>query len=120
MFNSSDYLYHVTTATKAKKIIRNGFYPKNDNHVEFNYDPRVYFFTTNDKKILLSYALESRKFSTDGKERKRDFAILKIDRKQLNDGVKFFRDSNMPNNYGVFTYQYIPSSAIVDVEKIKL
>ena len=106
------YIFHVTTTTAAKKIMRYGLCPSNRNKKKFNYNPRCYFFTVYDKKLFAHYAQESLK-----QDRNSPSQILTIDREQCQ-GVTFFTDPNFDNELAIFTYDNIAPSAIIKCEDL--
>lgn len=112
------FLWHVTTASAAEKILRKGFCPSNRSRNGFMYKPRNYFFTVYDKGLFADFMMES------GKENRlpgggwnSDFTIISVDVARTG-GAEFFTDPNFADWNAVFTYSNIPPSAIAACEPL--
>lgn len=119
------YLYHITDAYTANKIRKNGFYPKNKNNRSYYYPDRVHFFVIDDLKEMLYYAIIADKGMNNGKDKAKVYTIFQIDTAKITDTV-FFKDFdyNPDKTESIFTYSYIPPTAIskeqtIDLEKHK-
>ncbi len=119
------YLYHITDAYTANKIRKNGFYPKNKNNRGYYYPDRVHFFAIDDLKEMLYYAIIADKGMNNGKDKAKVYTIFQIDTAKIT-GTVFFKDFdyNPDKTESIFTYSYIPPSAIskeqtIDLEKYK-
>lgn len=107
------YLYHVTTPSHYNKIMKQGFIPKSRNK-KFNYPPRCYFFTEKDVEFIKEFM-----FYSDKAQKGDELILITVDVDKLKDGIKFWRDQLfVGTDIAVYTYDNIPNSAIVEVEKI--
>ena len=116
------YLYHITDAYSARKIKKNGFYPRNKNERGYIYPDRVHFFTTYNIERMVQYALSALKGVRVGKKEKRPiYTIFQIDTAKI-PNVTFYKDFDYdPNSTeGVFTYSYITPEAISKEQTIDL
>ena len=116
------YLYHITDAYSAKKIKKNGFYPRNKNERGYVYPDRVHFFTTYNIERMLQYALLALKGVRVGKKEKKPiYTIFQIDTAKI-PNVTFYKDFDFdPNSTeGIFTYSYITPEAISKEQTIDL
>lgn len=116
------YLYHITDAYSAEKIKKNGFYPCNKNSKKYKYPDRVHFFTVNNLKQMLQYAIIADKGIRVGKKEKRPiFTILQVDTTRIPD-VTFYKDFDydFESTEGIFTYSYISPTAISNEQTINL
>ena len=95
-------LYHLTTAEKLNKILKNGLTPKNSTKF-FNYNERIYF--SMDENSLINFL----KTKSDMIE-KINFVVLEINESSLPSAMRFFRDPNFDN--GVYTLENITPQAI--------
>ena len=119
------YLCHITDAYSARKIKKNGFYPRNKNERGYIYPDRVHFFTTYNR--MVQYALLALKGVRVGKKEKRPiYTIFQIDTAKI-PNVTFYKDFDFdPNSTeGIFTYSYITPEAIskeltIDLEQMLL
>lgn len=115
----SHYLYHITDATTAKKILKNGFYPKNKNIKGFKYPDRVHFFLKKNINLAILYAITAKKsaktYTNNGLEMELVYTILKVDTSKI-PNVQFYRDFDFDSagKEAIFCYSYIPPTAIVD------
>lgn len=103
-----NYIYHVTTPSFFQKIQKQGFIPKSRNK-NYNYPPRCYFFTVNDKALMRWFMIESGKLKGG-----QDCVILTLDTSKIKNDVKFWMDKLFDSDIAVYTYDNIPFSAIVD------
>lgn len=116
------YLYHITDAYSARKIKKNGFYPRNKNERGYIYPDRVHFFTTYNIERMVQYALLALKGVRVGKKEKRPiYTIFQIDTAKI-PNVTFYKDFDFdPNSTeGIFTYSYITPEAISKEQTIDL
>ena len=116
------YLYHITDAYSARKIKKNGFYPRNKNERGYIYPDRVHFFTTYNIERMVQYALLALKGVRVGKKEKRPiYTIFQIDTAKITNGT-FYKDFDFdPNSTeGIFTYSYITPEAISKEQTIDL
>lgn len=116
------YLYHITDAYSARKIKKNGFYPRNKNERGYIYPDRVHFFTTYNIKQILQYAITANKGVRVGKKEKKPiYTIFQIDTTKI-PNVTFYKDFDFdPNSTeGIFTYSYITPEAISKEQTIDL
>lgn len=112
------YLFHITTANAAKKILRQGLCPSNRTKKHFKYNARCYFFTVYNKRLFANYMQESMKQNDNGKNpTNNDFKIIIVDRNKCNNTI-FFTDPNFDKQIAVFTYNNIPPSAIIRCEDL--
>ena len=112
------YLFHVTTANAANKIMQQGFCPSFRGKKEFKYDARCYFFTVYDKPLFAHYMKEAGKRNRISKNSfNNDFKIITIDRNKC-DKITFYTDPNFSKNIAVFTYDNVPPSAIIRCEDL--
>ena len=75
--NMGDFLYHVTTANAAKKIMQQGFCPSNRTKNGFKYDSRCYFFTIYNKQLFTNYTTQANKQNIVGKNTfNNDFKVI--------------------------------------------
>lgn len=108
-----DYLYHITTANHYNKIMKQGFIPKSRSK-KFNYPPRCYFFTEDDIEFMKEFMINSGKVKYNS-----ELIVITIDTSKLNDDIKFWDDQLfVGEDIAVYTYDNIPTSAIINVEKI--
>lgn len=116
------YLYHITDAYSARKIKKNGFYPRNKNERGYIYSDRVHFFTTYNIKQILQYAITANKGVRVGKKEKKPiYTIFQIDTTKI-PNVTFYKDFDFDTNSteGIFTYSYITPEAISKEQTIDL
>ena len=104
------YLYHVTTETAARKILKNGFSPSNRGKNIFKYSPRNYFFTVYSENGFRDFMHQAGKQSD-------KLSVITVDRDRCPD-TRFFTDPNFDNGIAVFTYENIPPSAIKSIKNI--
>ena len=109
-----DELYHVTTINHLNKIKKIGFIPKSTNK-KFNYPPRCYFFTIKDIEFMKWFMLNSAKT-----KQGQDCAVLTINTNLIKNNIRFYTDKLFDGGIAVYTYDNIPSSAIVNVEQFKI
>ena len=108
-----DFLYHVTTIGHYNKIIKQGFIPKSKNKI-FDYPPRCYFFTEKNVDFMKEFMIDSRK-AKEGEE----LVLITVDTNKLSDDIKFWDDQLfVGEDIAVYTYNNIPTSAIINVERI--
>lgn len=101
------YIYHITTLSNTKNIIKNGFIPKSLNNF-FNYPKRIHFFIS-DKERAKQFRNDFTKYSNNEK-----FVLFTVDTSKLNN-IDFYPDPNMED--AVFTKVPVSKNAIVDVEE---
>ena len=115
------YLYHITSSKIAEKIKKQGFIPKSNTSYliadpKLKQQPeeanRVYFFVEKpDKSAIKSWG--SIAISRTGGEP----VLITVNPENINDKVSFFADPRW--EWGVFTYEPIPPSAIISIETIE-
>lgn len=100
-----NFLYHVTTANAARKIMQQGFCPSNRTKNGFKYDGRCYFFTVYDKNLFVNYMKEARKKNMTGKNTfNNDFEIITIDRSLINNVDFFLRPEFSKKNCSFYVF----------------
>jgi len=116
--NEDRYLYHVTTANSAEKILKQDFSPSNRNKIGFRYNSRCYFFNVYDKELFHNFMKEAKKRNrVDKNTFNNDFKIITIDRTKCPD-ITFFTDPNFEEKIAVFTYSNVPTSAVIKCEDL--
>lgn len=113
----SGKLYHMTNKIYLKKIMKYGLTPRSKNS-SYSYPDRIYLMRYIDKQVInqLSNVRKARErniIQGQNPEEKNEYVLLTIDTDRLSDNVRFYAD---PMSRGVFTYNNIPPSAIVDIQ----
>lgn len=110
-------LYHVTTKSRAEKIIKYGLHPKGNEYEESHinligngnkhtrHPKRLYFFSnkSDDNKI---YNTLYNDINND------NYCLLKIDLNKYKRTIKFFKDDSFIDIRSLFTYEPIPPICI--------
>lgn len=107
-------LYHITLESNIKSIKEKGLLPKSKNW-RFKYPERVYFVkgdtSKRDLKLIASTLYDERPDYNN-----EHIICLIIDVNTIGNDVDFYLDSMF--EYGVYTYNEIPSSSIISVKII--
>ena len=113
------YLYHITSSKIAEKIKKQGFVPKSNTGYliadkEFRVQPeeanRLYFFIERPTDFEINSWGSMAVSRTKGEP-----VLITVDPEVIDKKVSFFLDPRWKK--GVFTYEPIPPSAIVSIEK---
>ena len=119
-FSWSDYVYHVTTQDKLKKIKKHGLVPMSKSS-RFEYPERVYVFNNATQQIMFDY-IENKARATNADH----MAILKIKSSKLRESssfktgaMKFFIDHMFEQGLStranaLFTYDVISPTLLED------
>lgn len=118
-----NFLYHMTSSINIDKIIKNGLCPKSKNTI-FLYPSRVFCMNgdvldNNQKSLLRGIKGEKNKDVSNQNNPNYDgkYYLLIIDLKKIPSSVKFYADPM--SDEAIYTYENIPSSAIVKIEEFK-
>lgn len=103
-------LYHWTPNYNLKSILSGGLTPLNANSL-YSYPPRVFLMCDNQPMEKIIDLGQSLCYHNEDNRNNGDYALLKVDLKNLDDSVRLFYDPN--TILGVYTEQTIPKSNVM-------
>lgn len=114
------YLIHVSPWYNRDKILKQGFCPKFKNRI-FNYNDRIYFFSTESQPQSILNLSVNVAFSKDERYTDNLFDFYYVDPNKIDLGgkVSFHRDSMVRDSVAYWTYDNIPPSCIIDIKRFK-
>ena len=112
-----EMLIHVSPSYNREKILKFGFCPKFKNEI-FNYDDRIYFYSTKTQpNTILSLSL-GLAYSKDNERTNHLFDFYMVDPKKINRNIEFHRDGMTANGVAYWTYDNVPSNCIIDIKRM--
>lgn len=107
-------LYHLTPMTNIESIRSHSLIPLSQNKY-FNYPNRIYFLKTT---ISAKHIRDIAKKFRNAKGTDEDYVLLIIDLNKVPNNVSFHNDPLFDN--AVYTYDKVPSTAIVNIIELKI
>ena len=118
----SDLLYHLAHLSVKNKILKNGLVPKSSTP-SIRHRDKVYLFNCYDMHMFMSFLKQiqhtSKTYDANTRSLKtsKDFAIFEIDRRNIHNDIKLYRDNNFESKdpskpIALYTYSNIPPDAI--------
>lgn len=113
-------LIHISPYYNRDKIIKYGFSPKFKNNM-FNYEGRIYFFSTLSKIENILALSADIALAKDSEKTKNVFDFYYVNPQELvkDEKVEFHRDSMLSDAIAYWTYDNIPPTYIIDVKRFK-